>query len=102
MRSRIASMFILSTLVLLACQGRGRPDHPDELPGSLPQGHRPGIRLRHLHAPRLSASEELETPVLAVAEGALLIQDRNRDLLRVALESFLDETVIHLAVLVAR
>ena len=47
-------------------------------------------------------SEALETPVLAVAEGALLIQDRNRDLLRVALESFLDETVIHLAVLVAR
>lgn len=47
-------------------------------------------------------SEELETPVLAVVEGALLIQDRYGDLLRVALESFLDEMVIHLAVLVAR
>ena len=47
-------------------------------------------------------SEELETPVLAVVEGALLIQDRYGDLLRVALESFVDEMVIHLAVLVAR
>ena len=47
-------------------------------------------------------SEELETPTLAVAEGVLLIQDPYRDLLSVALESFLEEMVIHLAVLVAR
>ncbi len=46
-------------------------------------------------------AQELETPILAVAEGALLIQDRNGDLLTVALASFLDGMVVDLVVLVA-
>ena len=47
-------------------------------------------------------AQELETPTLAVAAGVLLIQDRYRDLLTVAVESFAGEVLVHLAVLVAR
>ena len=45
---------------------------------------------------------ELETPLLVVAEGFLLIVDSNRDLLAVAVESFFDGMNVDLAILVAR
>ena len=45
---------------------------------------------------------ELETPVLVVAEGFLLIIDSNRDLLATAIESFFDGVDIDLAILVSQ
>ena len=104
MRSRTAVMFSLSVLVLLACQGPEGPMGPAGPQG--PPGRQvPRAKPDYLLVSAVSIipeSEELETPTLAVAEGALLIQDPNGDLLRTALESFLEEMVIHLAVLVAR
>lgn len=44
---------------------------------------------------------ELETPLLVVAEGLLLIIDPNRDLLAVAIESFFDGVNVNLAILVS-
>lgn len=44
---------------------------------------------------------ELETPLLVVAEGFLLIVDSNRDLLAVAIESFFDGMNVDLAILVS-
>ena len=49
----------------------------------------------------VSEMEELETPVLFIAEGRLLIVDPNRVLLRVALESSLEGVDVDLAVLVS-
>ena len=45
---------------------------------------------------------ELETPLLVVAEGFLLIIDSNRDLLSVAVESFFDGMNVDLAILVSQ
>ena len=45
---------------------------------------------------------ELETPLLVVAEGMFLIMDPNRDLLAVALESLFDGVDVDLAILVAQ
>ena len=45
---------------------------------------------------------ELETPLLVVAEGMLLIVDPNRDLLAVALGSFFDGIDVNLAILVSQ
>ena len=45
---------------------------------------------------------ELETPLLVVAEGFLLIVDSNRDLLSVAVESFFDGMNVDLAILVSQ
>ena len=45
---------------------------------------------------------ELETPLLVVAEGFLLIVDSNRDLLAVAIESFFDGMNVDLAILVSQ
>ena len=45
---------------------------------------------------------ELETPVLVVAEGMLLIMDPNRDLLAAAIESFFDGVDVDLAILVSQ
>ena len=45
---------------------------------------------------------ELETPLLVVAEGMCLIMDPNRDLLAVALESLFDGVDVDLAILVAQ
>ena len=45
---------------------------------------------------------ELETPILVVAEGFLLIIDSNRDLLSAAIESFFDGVDVDLAILVAQ
>ena len=45
---------------------------------------------------------ELETPVLVVAEGFLLIIDSNRDLLAAAIESFFDGVDVDLAILVSQ
>ncbi|MCY3737637.1 MAG: hypothetical protein OXG13_14615 [Gemmatimonadaceae bacterium] len=174
MRSRLHSMFVLSALVLLACQGPEGPMGPQGPPGEAgprgeagPQGESgprgesgppgemgpPGegivierrltaslydedgyilieddritptsFRALYLKATDQESdlslympldyllvsavsivpeAQELETPVLAVGEGALLIQDRNGDLLTVALASFLDGMVVDLAVLVA-
>lgn len=111
MRSRTAVMFSLSVLVLLACQGPEGPMGPSGPQGPTgetgsageagPQGEAGPLDYLLVSAVSIiPESEELETPTLAVAEGALLIQDPNGDLLRTALESFLEEMVIHLAVLV--
>ena len=45
---------------------------------------------------------ELETPVLVVAEGFLLIIDSNRDLLAAAIASFFDGVDVDLAILVSQ
>ena len=45
---------------------------------------------------------ELETPLLVVTEGMLLIVDPNRDLLAVALGSFFDGIDVNLAILVSQ
>ena len=45
---------------------------------------------------------ELETPLLVVAEGMLLILDPNRDLLAVALESLFEGVDVDLAILVSQ
>ena len=45
---------------------------------------------------------ELETPVLVVAEGFLLIIDSNRDLLAAAIGSFFDGVDVDLAILVSQ
>ena len=45
---------------------------------------------------------ELETPLLVVAEGLLLIIDPNRDLLAAAIESFFDGVNVNLAILVSQ
>ena len=45
---------------------------------------------------------ELETPVLVVADGFLLIIDSNRDLLAAAIESFFDGVDVDLAILVSQ
>ena len=45
---------------------------------------------------------ELETPLLVVAEGMLLILDPNRDLLAVAVESLFDGVDVDLAILVSQ
>ena len=45
---------------------------------------------------------ELETPLLVVAEGFLLIIDSNRDLLAAAIASFFDGVDVDLAILVSQ
>ena len=49
----------------------------------------------------LPEGDELETPVLAVSEGGLLIIDPNRQLLAIALGFLLEDADVDLAVLVA-
>ena len=46
--------------------------------------------------------DELETPILTIIEGMLLITDPNRDLLAVALGSFFDGIDVNLAILVSQ
>jgi len=46
--------------------------------------------------------DELETPILVVADGFLLIIDSNRDLLAAAIESFFDGVDVDLAILVSQ
>ena len=85
MRSRTAVMFSLSVLVLLACQGPegpmgpAGPQGPPEETGSAgeagPQGEAGPLDYLLVSAVSIiPESEELETPTLAVAEGALLLE----------------------------
>ena len=46
--------------------------------------------------------DELETPILFVADGFLLIIDSNRNLLAAAIESFFDGVDVDLAILVSQ
>ncbi len=46
--------------------------------------------------------DEWETPILAIAEGMLVIVDPNKDLLATALESFLEGVDVDLAILVSQ
>ena len=50
----------------------------------------------------LPEGDELETPVLAVSEGVLLIIDPNRQLLAIALGFLVEEADVQLAVLVSQ